>query len=312
MDARKLIVIAGPTAVGKTQVAISLAREFRTAVVSADSRQLFREMTIGTAKPTKSEMADIPHYFVDSHSVADDYDAAAYATDALGVINDLFLRHDEVILCGGSGLYIKAVCEGFDEMPEVPREVREGLMDQYRQHGLLWLQDQVRRLDPAAFASLDHNNPQRLVRALEVRLHSGESILSFRKQVKRSHNFNIVKIGLDLPREELYARIDSRIDRMIADGLFEEAEALYPLRHLNALQTVGYQEIFAFLEGQYDRAECVRLLKRNSRRYAKRQLTWFRKDPEFRWFSPYDGDAILAHIRSIADDSKSRTLNFES
>ena len=299
MEAKKLIVVAGPTAVGKTSVAIKLAREFQTPVVSADSRQFFRETTIGTAKPTEAERAEVPHYFIDSHSVADDYDAAAYATDALGVINDLFLKHDEVILCGGSGLYIKAVCEGLDEMPEVPPDVRESLMDNYRQHGLPWLQDQMRQLDPVGLESLDQNNPHRLVRALEVRLHSGESILSFRKKGKRSHAFTIVKIGLELPREELYARIDTRIDKMVADGLFEEARALYPLRHRNALQTVGYQEIFDFMDDQYDLAECVRLLKRNSRRYAKRQLTWFKKDLEFTWFAPYETDAMVNHIRSF-------------
>jgi tRNA dimethylallyltransferase len=303
LGTKKLIVVAGPTAVGKTSLAIQLAREFQTSVVSADSRQVFREMTIGTAKPTAEERAEVPHYFVDSHSVADDYDAATYATDALVVINDLFVKHDEVILCGGSGLYIKALCEGLDEMPQVPPQMRESLMDQYRQHGLPWLQDQMRQLDPVGLGSLDQNNPHRLVRALEVRLHSGESILSFRKKEKRSHDFGIVKIGLELPRAELYARIDRRVDKMLADGLMEEARALYALRHRNALQTVGYQEIFDFIDDQYDRAECVRLLKRNSRRYAKRQLTWFKKDPAFKWFSPFDTNAILEHISSF---------NFES
>lgn len=294
---KKLIVIAGPTAVGKTSVAIHLAKEFRTAIVSADSRQIYREMNVGTAKPTAAERAAVPHYFIDTHSVADTYDAASYATDALGVIADLFTRHDEVILCGGSGLYIKGVCDGFDEMPDIPEGIRNDLIRSYRAHGLPWLQERMRDLDPDAMDSIDVKNPHRLIRALEVKLASGESIISFRKNKKHHRNFYSVKIGLELPREELYNRIDTRMDHMIGDGLFEEARTLYPLRHYNALQTVGYQEIFDFIDNRYDRDECIRLLKRNSRRYAKRQLTWFKKDPGFTWFSPNDINAIINHIQ---------------
>lgn len=297
MTEKSLIVIAGPTAVGKTAVAIKLAKEFRTEIVSADSRQFFREMNIGTAKPTEAERAEVPHYFIDSHSVVDDYDAAAYADDALEGIQKLFRAHDEVILCGGSGLYIRAVCDGFDEIPEVPETVREELIRNYEEYGLKWLQDQLKEHDYQSFEILDVNNPHRVIRALEVKLHTGKSIQSFRTNKKRQHDFQIVKIGLDLPRQELYQRIDERMDRMIANGLFEEAKALYPLRHHNALQTLGYQEIFDFIDNQYDYEECVRLLKRNSRRYAKRQLTWFRRDSEFTWFHPDEIDAIIDHIR---------------
>lgn len=299
MSENKLIVVAGPTAVGKTALAIRLAQHFHTAVVSADSRQFYREMNVGTAKPSAAELATVPHYCVDTHSVAEEYDAAAYAEDALKVIQRLFLDHDHVVLCGGSGLYIRAVCEGLDEMPEVPRQVRENLAENYRQFGLAWLQDRLRELDPEAYASIDSKNPQRLMRALEVRMHSGRSILSFRSNKRREHDFCIIKIGLDLPRQELYKRIDARMDAMVAAGLFEEAARLYPLRHYHALQTVGYQEIFGYLEHQYDREECIRLLKRNSRRYAKRQLTWFRKDEEFRWFRPDTPEAIIQYIESI-------------
>ncbi len=294
---KKLIVIAGPTAVGKTSVAIHLAKEFRTAIVSADSRQIYREMNVGTAKPTAADRAAVPHYFIDTHSVADTYDAASYATDALGVVADLFTRHDEVILCGGSGLYIKGVCDGFDEMPDIPEGLRNDLIRSYREHGLPWLQERMRDLDPDAMDSIDIKNPHRLIRALEVKLASGESIMSFRKNKKHDRNFISVKIGLELPREELYNRIDTRMNHMIGEGLFEEARTLYPLRHYNALQTVGYQEIFDFIDKRYDRDECIRLLKRNSRRYAKRQLTWFKKDPGFRWFSPHDFDAIINYIQ---------------
>lgn len=291
-------MVAGPTAVGKTTVAIRLAREFGTAVISADSRQIFREMTIGTAKPTPEERQDIPHYFVDSRSVAEDYDAATYAEEALAVIDDLFRRHDALILCGGSGLYIRGVCDGFDDIPEVPGEVRTELMEQYEQHGLTWLQERMRQVDPGALKMMDEKNPHRLIRALEVKLHTGESIVSFRTNKKHERNFEAIKIGLTLPREELYARIDARMDDMIANGLFDEARALYPLRHQNALQTVGYQEIFDFMENKYDYDECVRLLKRNSRRYAKRQLTWFKKDTGFTWFTPYEMDSILHYLKS--------------
>jgi tRNA dimethylallyltransferase len=308
MGARKLIVIAGPTAVGKTAVAIRVAAVFDTPIISADSRQVYREMTIGTAKPTAAELAARKHYFIDTHGVEEDYDAASYAAEALGVISGLFNSHNELVLCGGSGLYIKGVCEGFDEMPEIPAEVRQNLTERYHQEGIEWLQEQMRALDPQALAAMDAMNPHRLIRALEVKLASGRSILSFRTNRKQARPFETVKVGLELPREELYSRIDERVDRMIADGLFEEAHALYPLRHHNALQTVGYQEIFDFIDNRYDLDECVRLLKRNSRRYAKRQLTWFKKDPEYTWFNPLEIDAIISHIRA----SVSRTEDLKS
>lgn len=298
MIEKSLIVVAGPTAVGKTNVSIQLAQRYGTSIVSADSRQVFREMTVGTAKPTPEERLGIPHYFIDTHSVGEDYDAARYAVDALKVIHELFLHAGKVILCGGSGLYIKSVCEGLDDMPDVPDNIRHGLMENYHLRGIGWLQDQMRQLDPEAYHVMDQKNPHRLIRALEVKLHSGKSILSFRKNEKKRHDFNIVKIGLELPREALYRRIDERMDKMIANGLFDEARKLYPMRQHNALQTVGYQEIFGFLENRYDLEECIRLLKRNSRRYAKRQLTWFKKDPEFRWFRPDEVDDIIEYVRT--------------
>ena len=293
MSEKKLIVVAGPTAVGKTAVSVQMARALSTVIVSADSRQIFREMTVGTAKPSPEQRAAVQHYFVDTHSVGEDYDAARYATDALALIHNLFLEHDQVILCGGSGLYIRGVCEGFDEMPRVPDDIRHDLMENYQLRGITWLQEQMQALDPEGFKVIDQKNPHRLIRALEVRLHTGKSIVTFRKNKKSDHEFDINKIGLELPREELYTRIDDRMDQMIAAGLFEEARGLYPLRHNNALRTVGYQEIFNYMDNACDLEECVRLLKRNSRRYAKRQLTWFKKDPEFRWFHPKDLQGII-------------------
>lgn len=298
MSDKKLIVIAGPTAVGKTAVSVRLAGHFKTAIVSADSRQIYREMTVGTAKPTAEERGGIAHYFIDTHSVGEDYDAARYAEEALIVIRDLFTRHDKVIVCGGSGLYIRALCEGFDDIPSVPDEIRQSLVANYEEKGLEWLQQQMREVDPDAWQQIDQRNPHRLIRALEVKSYTGKSIQSYRTGQKRRHEFDIIKIGLDLPREELYARIDQRMEEMIARGLFEEAHRLYPMRSFLALQTVGYQEIFGFIEHAYDLDECVRLLKRNSRRYAKRQLTWFRRDPEFTWFDPHEIEPIIAHIEA--------------
>ena len=285
-DRRKLIVVAGPTAVGKTRVAIALAQHLGTHVVSADARQFFREMVIGTAKPSADELQAVPHHFIDSHSITQSYDAAAYGDEALARIQGLFLTHSHVVLCGGSGLYIKAVLEGFDDIPEVDPGIRQGLQAEFEGGGLEVLQNRMRQLDPGYFQRIDTRNPQRLMRALEVVIGTGQSITSFQQRNRRTHEFDIVKIGLELPRAELYERIDRRMDVMIEEGLFEEAATLYPFRQHNALQTVGYQEIFDFMEGKYDRAEAIRLLKQHSRQYAKRQLTWFKRDPDMIWLHP--------------------------
>lgn len=293
---KKLIVVAGPTAVGKTAAAISLATHFGTDVISADSRQFFRELTIGTAKPSREELALVKHHFIDSHSIAEEYDAARFGEEALKKIDKLFQNHDHVVMCGGSGLYIKAVLEGFDDIPEIDPAIREQLIREYEVNGLSWLQERMQTEDPGHYEKLDQQNPHRLIRALEVKLGTGKSIASFQKQNKRALGFSVVKIGLDLPREVLNGRIDLRMDQMIAQGLFEEARALFPYRHHQALQTVGYQEIFGFMEGQYDREEAIRLLKRNTRRYAKRQLTWFRRDKEMKWFDPSSIQEMVQYI----------------
>jgi tRNA dimethylallyltransferase len=293
---KTLIVVAGPTAVGKTAVAIKLAQTFHTEVISADSRQIFKELNVGTAKPSIDELAIVPHHFINTHSITDDYDAAQYGRDALGLISTLLERNEVLILCGGSGLYIQAVCEGFDDIPEIPVDVREGLVQQYERHGIQWLQDQMQQVDNEHFQQIDQKNPHRLIRALEVKLSTGSSIASFRTKNRIVHPFSIIKIGLELPREDLYTRIDDRMDKMIQQGLFEEATNLYPHRHRRALQTVGYQEIFDFIDGKYEKEEAIRLLKRNSRRYAKRQLTWFKRDAEMHWFLGHDIEGILDFI----------------
>jgi len=293
---KRLVVIVGPTAVGKTATAIRVAQALRTEIVSADSRQIFRELTIGTAKPTSAELAAVRHHFIDTHAITEDYDAARYGDEALAVIHRLMQTHADVVLCGGSGLYVQAVCEGFDDIPPVPDEVRAGLMAGYASGGLAWLQAQMREHDPAHLQAVDVQNPHRLIRVLEVKLGTGRSIASFRKQARREHPFSIVKIGLELPREVLYERIDARMDAMIAAGLFEEARALYPHRHRQALQTVGYRELFDYMDGLYDREEAIRLLKRNSRRYAKRQLTWFKRDESIRWASSWEEVAAIVGL----------------
>ena len=291
-----MIVIVGPTSVGKTALAIALAQRLRTEIISADSRQIYREMKIGTAKPTAAELQEVKHHFIDTHSIEEEYDAGQYGRDALALIHQLFENHDNLIVCGGSGLYIKAITDGFDEMPEIPEGVRESIIQDFQTYGLSWLQQKVKEIDPTYYEIVDQKNPHRLIRALEIHQASGRSVLDWRKKSKLVHPFTIIKIGLKVEREELYQRIDSRMDHMIHSGLFQEAEQLFSKRSLQALQTVGYQEIFDYLEGQYDREETIRLLKRNSRRYAKRQMTWFNRDEEIRWFHPNQLEEIYNFV----------------
>lgn len=294
-----LVVVVGPTAVGKTDLCVQLAKHYQTEIISADSRQFFREMRIGTAKPTPEEQQGVPHHFVDSHSITSEYNAGAFEQDVLALLGKLFRQHNMVIMTGGSGLYVRAVLEGMDEMPDADPAVREELTRQYEEDGLQPLLDKLQELDPIYFAQVDKANPQRVIRAIEVCLSSGMPYSSFRKSDKQERPFNIIKIGLNRDRTELYQRIDHRMDLMLQQGLLEEAKALYPYRAHNALQTVGYKEIFDYLEGKYGWEEAVRLLKRNSRRYAKRQLTWFKKSPEeYAWFEPQQWQEIVSYIDS--------------
>lgn len=293
-----LILVVGPTAVGKTDLCINLAKKFDTEILSSDSRQFYREMEIGTAKPTQKELKLVPHHFVNSLSIHEDYDVKMFEKDAITLLEQLFKEKKSVIMTGGSGLFADAVTKGLDDMPEVHKEVRQRVIFDYQEKGLSYLQREVEKLDPEYYAVVDQKNPQRLMRALEVCLGTGKPFSSFRKRKEKIRPFQILKIGLDRDREEIYDRIDRRMDQMLESGLIEEAEQLFPFRHLNALQTVGYQELFGYLEGKYDKEEAIRLLKRNSRRYAKRQLTWFRKDSEIRWFHPDSVDAIYAYIES--------------
>ncbi len=297
---KKLFVIVGPTAVGKTALAVALAKQLGTEIVSADSRQAYKEMEIGTAKPSAQELSEVRHHFINSHSIHQDFNAGQYEREAYTLLQSLFKTHDHVVMVGGSGLYIKAVIDGFDEIPEVPEVIRTSIEKQYSEKGITWLQSELARLDPDLYEIIDQQNPHRLIRALEVSTFTGKSIQYFRGKVKREHPFQVIKIGLEMRREELYERINMRMDKMIEQGLFEEAESLFSLKHLNALQTVGYQEVFDYLDGKYDRAEAVRLLKQHSRHYAKRQMTWFKRDQDVHWLeASRDIENLLQSVKGI-------------
>jgi len=283
---KTVIIIAGPTAVGKTAAAIRLAQRLRTKIISADSRQCFRELDIGVARPSPAELLAVPHYFIASHSIHDQVNAAIFEELALRWTDEIFHDHDAVVMVGGTGLYLQAFCEGLDTIPPVDAPTKDKVQAGYEREGIGWLQEQVRLADPGFYSSAEINNPRRLMRALEVIWSTGESILSFRTRRKKQRPFQIRKIGLQLPKEELHARIHQRVDRMIASGLPEEVKGLLPHRNCNALQTVGYTELFGWLDGRLTLPEASLEIKKNTRRYAKRQMTWFRKDPAIQWISP--------------------------
>jgi tRNA dimethylallyltransferase len=291
-----LIVLAGPTAVGKTDIAIRLAQYFDTAVISADSRQCYREMSIGTAKPSAEELAAVPHYFIDSFSLEEELNAADYERLALGYAAEVLSSKDIAVVCGGTGLYIKALCEGIDAMPRSDRAIEQALQQQYEQQGIAWLQAQVSAEDPLFYAQAEQQNPARLIRALAFKRSTGQSIVQYRSGQAKERPFAVIKVALDLPRPVLYQRINQRVDSMMQTGLLQEARGLYPLRHLKNLQTVGYTELFDYMDGTTDLDTAVALIKQHSRNYAKRQLTWFRKDKGFAWFNPQDFNVILDYI----------------
>ena len=281
---RRLLVILGPTAVGKTDYSIEKALEVGSPVISCDSRQFFREMRIGTAVPSPEQLARVSHYFIQDRSVTENYTAGMYEADALALIDRLFAAgHETLVVTGGSMLYIDALCYGLDDFPEVPLLLREHLMECLRDEGVDVLADQLRELDPVTYDEIDISNGQRVIRALEVCLYTGQPFSSFKTRTFKERDFEIEKIGLQRPREELYAHIDARVLRMMDEGLEAEARSLLPYRDLPALQTVGYREMFDYFDGKHDLEETVRLIQRNTRHYAKRQLTWWRRDPSIRW-----------------------------
>ena len=299
---KTLIVIAGPTASGKTAYSIELAKALNTVILSADSRQFYKEMSIGTAAPTEEELNQVKHYFVHHISIEDKYDVADYERDALQLLDELFKTHDNVILTGGSGLFIDAVCNGIDIMPDVQLEIRQKVEKLFQKGGIKALQDEVLRLDPEYFAIVDQQNPRRLQRALEVCYQTGKTFTSFRSGNAIQRDFDIKKYALLWDRQALIKRIDRRVDMMMEQGLLEEAEALYPKRHLNALNTVGYKELFAYFDGQCTLAEAVEQIKIHTRQYAKRQMTWLRRDKGYQWIAAdnaLDIDLLIQHLTSL-------------
>ena len=280
------IIIAGPTAVGKTAIAIHLAQLFSTTIISSDSRQCYRELNIGVAKPEPSELEAVHHDFINSHSIHESVNAADFEKYALKSVDIIFQKSDIAIMVGGTGLYIKAFCEGLDKIPEVPIEIREQIIQDYQTNGIEWLTNMLQEKDALYAAQGNMQNPQRMMRALEIISFTGNSILSYQTHQKEKRNFNIIKIGLELPRPILYERINHRVDKMITDGLIAEASTLQSYQHLNALQTVGYSELFDYFDGKISKEKAIELIKQNTRHYAKRQMTWFKKDEEMTWLEP--------------------------
>jgi tRNA dimethylallyltransferase len=283
MPEKTCIIICGPTASGKTNLSIQLARQYDTAIISADSRQCYQELDIGVARPSKEELAVAKHYFIATHSVNDTVNAAVYEQYALDSVNEIFKTADVAVMVGGTGLYIRAFCQGMDEIPPVPEAITRALQQKYDSNGIEWLQQQVEKQDPLYFAGGEIHNPHRLLRALGVQEATGKSIREFQKRKTVQRPFNIIKAGIDLPRPVLYDRINERVNQMMDDGLLKEAERLFPLRHLKALQTVGYTELFGFLEGKQTLEASIHLIKQRTRHYAKRQITWFKKEEGIHW-----------------------------
>lgn len=301
---KTLVVLTGPTGVGKTELSLSVAERLGSPIVNADSRQIYRELPIGTAAPTAAEQARVPHLFVGTHTLTDRYNAGEYEREALAALEELFRTRDHVLMVGGAMLYIDAVCKGLDEMPHVSAELREQVQQQYAAKGLEWLQAQVKEADPQYFGEADIQNPQRLLHALEICLAGGRPYSSFRLGSRKERPFRVVKIGLTRPREELYTRINARVDNMLAQGLLEEVRAVESLRHLNALNTVGYKEMFRYLDGEWTLEAAADMVRQNSRHYAKRQLTWFNADPEMHWVNLTDTPEDLTNVMQIIQDNE--------
>ena len=298
MPIKRLLVVVGPTGSGKTDLSIRLALHYGAPILSTDSRQVYRGMPIGTAQPSVDQLQAVEHHFIASHDLTDNLNCGEYEVQALARLKELFADHDWVVAVGGSGLYVRALCEGMDDLPQADEPLRRELERRLAEEGLGALAEELRELDPEYCRTADLNNPARVMRALEVCLQTHMPYSRQRTGERRPRPFEIVKIGIDLPRDVLYDRINRRVDRMLADGLEAEARALYLYRELNALKTVGYREFFDYFDGRIGYDEAVELIKRNSRRYAKRQLTWFRRDSEIRWFAPDDDAAIIAYVGS--------------
>ncbi len=299
-----LIVLLGPTGIGKTDISIQLAKKYNAPIVSSDSRQFYRELKIGTAAPTEKETKEVEHFFIGSHSILDNYNAGQYEEDAINLLDELFKKHNVVILVGGSMMYIDAVCNGLDEIPNVPTEIREFWQEEFKNKGLSHIQQELFRLDPKHYKEVDLKNPKRILHALEICLTTGNPYSDLRTGKKKKRNFEIIKIGLNKPRQELYEQINLRVDKMIEKGLMEEAKQYYPFKNLNTLNTVGYKELYAHFDGEITQQEAIDLIKKNTRNYAKRQLTWFNRDKEITWFHSKDEENIFQTIDFRLKDKK--------
>ena len=293
-----LVVLLGPTGVGKTDLCIRLVDTFHVPIINADSRQIFAEIPIGTAAPTKEQLARVKHYFVGTHHLQDYYSASMFEQDALNIIQNEFLSHPCALMSGGSMMYIDAVCNGIDDIPTVDDKTRTWMKRRLAEEGLPALAQELKELDPEHYSIVDKQNPRRVVHALEICHMTGKTYTSFRTNSKKERPFHILKIGLNRPREELYDRINRRVDQMMADGWLDEARSVYPLRHLNALNTVGYKELFLYFDGTWSLEEAVERIKGNTRRYMRKQLTWFKRDPEIHWFTPDETDEIVALVKA--------------
>lgn len=297
-----LIVIAGPTAIGKTDLSLSIAKKYNTEILSCDSRQFYKEMNIGTAVPSIDELSQVKHHFIQNLSIEQNYSVGKFEFDALKKIEELHKEKDVLVMVGGSGLYIDAVCRGLDDFPDVPKELREELNLRFQNGGIEPLKAQLIDLDPEYHKEVDKANPHRIIRALEICISTGKPFSSFRKQQKKKRKFKTIKLILSRDREVLYDRINQRVDMMMAEGLLEEAKNVYEYRSNNALQTVGYKELFAYFDGEWDLETAVSEIKKNTRRYAKRQMTWFRRDPETVFFNPSDEDEIMNYLEEQIKD----------
>lgn len=297
---KTIVVIAGPTAVGKTDLALHLAETFHTSIISADSRQCYREMNIGVARPTPGELGRVRHYFIATHSVMETVNAAVFTGEAQRAADEIFATGDVALLVGGTGLYIQAFTEGLDDIPPIPAPVRDAIRSGYARDGITWLQTEAAKRDPEWYATGETQNPHRLMRALEVKEATGQSIRTFQKGRRQEPKYNIIKVGLELPREILYDRINRRVDVMMEKGLLQEVEGLLSHKHEKALDTVGYKELFDYLEGKTTKEQAINLVKQHTRNYAKRQLTWFKRDPAFNWFGPSEPERVTAYVRGIS------------
>lgn len=298
-----LLVLIGPTGVGKTELSLSIAEAYHTVILSADSRQLYADLKIGTAAPTPDQLARVPHYFIGTLQLTDYYSAAQYEAEALQTLKEVFARHPVAVLTGGSMMYVDAVCKGIDDIPTVDAETRQLMLERYEQEGLEQLCAELKLLDPEYYQIVDLKNPKRVIHALEICYMTGKTYTSFRTRTSKQRPFRILKIGLKREREELYARINQRVDQMMEEGLLEEARHVYPYRHLNSLNTVGYKELFKYFDGEWDLPFAVEKIKQNSRIYSRKQMTWFKRDADITWFHPDQKDEILHFISQHLSES---------